>query len=205
MGTPRISRTQFLTAVKQLVEDARSSDSNKLFDKIDQDRDGFVTFKQIDEVLMDADDDIANRESRGSCKTFSKGGAQFGCQDGSSLKTTSSAKVGIMPKTASARARERMKESKRRAARGLVREMQEKIRNMREAPEEEADYSYMSRIMHKNRMKVTGSTVSKAMDEFKHLVPSKTSLDINQFDIIMKSIGVKCAFDRHRLFRAFDF
>ena len=63
----------------------------------------------------------------------------------------------------------------------------------------------MSRVMAKNNMTVTQDTVKLAMAAFRRLVPAKTALDLNQFDIIMKSIGVKCPFDRHQLFKAFDF
>ena len=66
--------------------------------------------------------------------------------------------VCSVPQTAAQRARERMRESSVRAAKHLVREMQEKIRGMREMPEEEADYTYMSRIMRTNGMKVAADT-----------------------------------------------
>jgi len=76
---------------------------------------------------------------------------------------------------------------------------------MQDPPQEIADYRYMNRILHKNNMQVTSETVGIAMRAFKSIVPTKTSLDINQFDIVMSTIGLHCPIDRQRLFRAFDF
>merc|ERR1712166_232316 len=76
---------------------------------------------------------------------------------------------------------------------------------MVEEPEEEMDYRYLERLVRTTGIKVTKQLVAKAMREFKSIVPSKTGLDINQFDVVMKKIGFASPFDRHRLFRAFDF
>ena len=46
---------------------------------------------------------------------------------------------------------------------------------------------------------MSAELIDRAMKEFKALVPNKTGLDLNQFDIVMKRIGFNCPFDRHRV------
>ena len=98
-----------------------------------------------------------------------------------------------------------MRESRAISSRGAIREMREKIANWEDPPEETTDYRFMSRVMSKSGTKVTGETVRKAMKEFRRLVPQKTSLDLNQFDIVMKAVGVPCSYDRQCLFKAIDY
>jgi len=102
---------------------------------------------------------------------------------------------------------ERKAETASRTAAVVIRELREKMatEDDGEGPEEEIDLKYMNSIIRKSGIVVSAQLIEKAMREFKVLVPNRTGLDINQFDIVMTNIGFTCPYDRHRLFRAFDF
>lgn len=174
-----ICREDFCDAVSSLVEGVELNESKRLFGMADTDDDGFLTHAEVIDFLY-------------MCKET---------REGHSVPTNGQPRK----KTAEELRKERKADTLRRAAKQATREMQEKMKQMVEEPEEEMDLRYMARIVNKAGIKVTSELIRMAMKEFKRVVPTKTGLDINQFDIVMKRIGFTCPFDRHRLFRAFDF
>lgn len=66
------------------------------------------------------------------------------------------------------------------------------------------DQSKLAQLFQINGVPVTNELISETMKVFARVVPTKTSMDMNQFDIIFQRIGFQDPFIRHRIFKTFD-
>jgi len=214
-----ISRSKFSEAMIELVETVTPAECKTMFTLADVDGDGFVTHQEVIGLLEQAQLDKVNQANSASAlvrvpslipleRTHSLRPTkdnQSRLERAGSFKTQERWPKRKSPERKKA---ERKSETIKRNAVVDIRIMREQIAKdiaTGEMPEETIDLNYMNNIIHKSGIVVSAELIDRAMKEFKALVPNKTGLDLNQFDIVMKRIGFNCPFDRHRLFRAFDF
>jgi len=59
-------------------------------------------------------------------------------------------------------------------------------------------------LIEKSSLKVSGKTVMRATAEFQKVCPVQPRVDMNQWDVVLRRLGVSNALMRHKVFKAFD-
>eukprot|EP00658_Telonema_sp_P-2_P049706 TRINITY_DN37836_c0_g1_i1.p1 TRINITY_DN37836_c0_g1~~TRINITY_DN37836_c0_g1_i1.p1 ORF type:complete len:276 (+),score=93.76 TRINITY_DN37836_c0_g1_i1:117-944(+) len=62
----------------------------------------------------------------------------------------------------------------------------------------------MDELVAKAKIRINRFFIEKAVKELKRVVPGSKNLDMNQWDIVMRRLGVASPFVRHKMFEAMD-
>lgn len=220
-----ISRSKFSEALSELVETVTAAECKTMFTLADVDGDGFVTHQEVVRVLKQAQLDKIDRANSAlmppdgllilsKLDPMDRNHSPQATKDtvrtsyiGHSDSAFKNQERWPRRKSPERKKAERKAETITRIAAVDIRILRERIAEdiaTGALPAEKVDLNDMKSIVQKAGIVVSNELINRAMQEFKALVPNKTGLDLNQFDIVMKRIGFRCPFDRHRLFRAFD-